>query len=88
MRPSSTLCRAQEKLQLGGAAGTSLTNVRLIAEKAAASWRKEAFAADRREQRAERQALAATSSADDERRSDAQENRLFSENPDRDSGHA
>ncbi|WP_380872396.1 hypothetical protein ACFB49_33380 [Sphingomonas sp. DBB INV C78] len=81
MNPSSVFCRAQEALQLERAAGASLANVRLIAEKAAASWKKEALNADKREQRFDRR-LIATGMAK-EQVSQGQGDRTSSENPDR-----
>lgn len=51
MQPSSILCRIQEAQQRDRAAGTTLANVRRVAEAAAAAWAHEALAADRREER-------------------------------------
>ena len=41
MIPSSTLCRTQEDLHRRRAADTSLENVRLVANNAAAAWAKD-----------------------------------------------
>jgi hypothetical protein len=51
MIPSSVLCRTQEDLHRRRAADTSLENVRLVANNAAAAWAKEAIAAEHRERR-------------------------------------
>jgi hypothetical protein len=51
MIPSSVLCRTQEDLHRRRAADTSLENVRLVANNAAAAWAKEAIAAEHREKR-------------------------------------
>ncbi|MDI1296135.1 MAG: hypothetical protein PSY12_09685 [bacterium] len=52
MYPSSELCRAQEQAQMDRASGTTLANVRRIAEMAALMWRKEGASALKREKRA------------------------------------
>jgi hypothetical protein len=54
MIPSSSLCREQETFQRHRAANTSLDNVRMVAERAAAAWALEAEAADKREARLKR----------------------------------
>ncbi len=51
MRPSSILCRAQEARQHALAAGSTLINVRTVANLAAAAWAKEAVLAEGRERR-------------------------------------
>ena len=79
MQPSLTLCRAQEAHQLALASSAVLDNVRRVANAAAAAWAKEGKIAEGREGRRLRslEALAlAAKAAEDEDRS-------FSENPDR-----
>jgi len=49
MAPSATLCRAQEAVHRRHAAATTLENVRLVSERAAAAWSKEALCAEGRE---------------------------------------
>ncbi len=83
MNPSSTLCRAQEALQRSRAAGTSLENVRTIAEKAAAAWCIEAVFAEKREQRREQTQQMAATLLDGEDRTRDQDDSWFNENPDR-----
>ena len=51
MRPSSILCRAQEARQHALAAGSTLINVKSVANLAAAAWAKEALLAEGRERR-------------------------------------
>jgi len=51
MQISSTFCRAQEAQQNKRAADSMLANVKTIALGAAAAWRVEAIAAERREDR-------------------------------------
>lgn len=51
MQMSSQFCRAQEAQQNQRAADSQLANVKTIALGAAAAWRLEAIAADRRENR-------------------------------------
>jgi hypothetical protein len=53
MHPSSTLCRAQEAHYRSRADGAALANVRVVAEKAATAWAREAVVAERREARRE-----------------------------------
>lgn len=83
MQPSSAFCRAQEAHQRDRAAGSSLANVRAIAEKAATAWSKEAIAADRREQRQDRTSLIAARLLEESPQSREQHDKAFSENPDR-----
>ena len=83
MNPSSTFCRAQEMLQRGRAADALLANVRVIAEKAASAWAHEALCADKREQRQERTRLIAETLFEEKQQLNEQNDRLFSENPDR-----
>ncbi|TGX56346.1 hypothetical protein E5A73_03470 [Sphingomonas gei] len=79
MPPSSILCRAQEALQRARAAASTLDSVRIQAEAAAAAWAKEAVAAEHRERRK----LRAAATNDAQRAHAGQEERGFSENPDR-----
>lgn len=51
MRPSSILCREQEARQHALAAGSTLINVKSVANLAAAAWAKEALLAEGRERR-------------------------------------
>ena len=71
MRPSSILCRAQEARQHALAAGSTLINVKSVANLAAAAWAKEALLAEGRERRLLH------------RLENGLEERSFSENPDR-----
>lgn len=73
MQPTSTLCRAQEALQLERAASSPLDSVRVQAGLAAAAWGKEAVAAEHRERRK----LLVRDTTPETRE------RGFSENPDR-----
>lgn len=75
MYPSAELCRAQQALQLSRAAAASLSNVRSIAEKAAAAWAIEASVADDRERRYAKRVQI--------REAREQAELLLSENPDR-----
>jgi hypothetical protein len=79
MQPSSTLCRAQEARQLALASSSSLDNVRRVANAAAAAWGKEGKIAEQREGRKlrNREALDLATKAEQD------EDRAFSENPDR-----
>lgn len=87
MKPSSTLCRAQEAYHRDRAAGTQLDNVRVLATNAAIAWGQEAVAAERREARYERtKTLAAIISAEKQQSHQAGDC-LVSENPDRDFGN-
>ena len=83
MRPSSAHCRAQEAAQRDRAAETTLDNVRIIAEKAADAWGREALSAEEREQR-QFQANAKTKAAQvQSSESNEKHDRSLSENPDR-----
>jgi hypothetical protein len=78
MHPTLAMCRAQEARQLALAADAALSNVKGVALLAAAAWAKEAIIAERREQRRahrDQETLYAPSLLED---------RMFSENPDRD----
>lgn len=83
MTPSSILCRAQEAYQQHRASNAKLENVRAVAGKAAKAWGLEALAAERREARRERTRVIAEMAALQKQRLAEQEDRLFSENPDR-----
>jgi hypothetical protein len=82
MRPSSILCRAQEARQYALAAGSTLPNVRSVANLAAAAWAKEAVLAEGHEQRTlRRQAMDALAMPHVEQL--REEDHFHSENPDR-----
>jgi len=83
MEPSSTLCRIQEAYQQDRAANAVLENVRTVAGKAAKAWGIEALAAEHREARRERTRIIADMAALQKQRLPEEEDRLFSENPDR-----
>jgi len=79
MANSSAFCRAQEALQRNRADAAELGNVRMIAASAAAAWAREAVVALRREAKIDHEdGLPAAASLSEE-----DEDRLFSENPDR-----
>jgi hypothetical protein len=78
MYPTSTLCRTQEAHQRALASGTTLDNVRRIAENAAMAWANEALVAERREARHARSCEVAGLEQQADR------DRFASENPDRD----
>lgn len=80
---SSTLCRAQEAHHLSRAAGTELANVRTVALGAAKAWKREAIAAEDREQRAVRVRLIAEAAKRHAPDLCTPEDRAVSENPDR-----
>jgi len=54
MQSTARICRTQEAHQRAISLNAPLLNVRMIAARAAATWEKEALAAERREARAER----------------------------------
>ncbi|MBC9031616.1 hypothetical protein IAG41_04350 [Sphingomonas sp. JC676] len=82
MRPSSILCRAQEARQHALAAGSTLINVKTVANLAAAAWAKEALLAEGRERRLlHRQENGLDNGLPLELESD--DDPSFSENPDR-----
>lgn len=87
MELSSTLCRVQEAYQQDRAAKAVLENVRTVAGKAAKAWGLEALAAERREARRERTRVIAEMAALQKHRFPEEEDRLFSENPDRGFGN-
>ena len=59
MQNSSSFCRSQEAIQNKRADETALVNVKTIALKAAEMWRQEADAAEHREERHRKRAVAA-----------------------------
>jgi hypothetical protein len=82
MRPSSTLCRAQEAHQYALAARSTLINVKSVANLAAAAWAKEALLAEGRERRLlHRQATGEDGGFAVE--PEPEDDQSFSENPDR-----
>lgn len=83
MYPSSTLCRTQEEFHRARAASATLENVRAVAASAAAAWRQEAVAAERREARGVRTRAVAELIAAQKARAAEEAERGFSENPDR-----
>lgn len=83
MNLPSTLCRAQEAFHRNRAAVSLLDNVRTIATGAATAWEREAIAAERREQRNVRAASLATIASAQDSIPVEDDDRLFSENPDR-----
>jgi hypothetical protein len=83
MIPSSTLCRTQEDLHRRRAADTSLENVRLVANNAAAAWAKEAVAAEHREKRQTRVREFAEAANALKANLDGADGLLPNENPDR-----
>lgn len=80
MMPSSKLCREQEAFQRHRAATTSLINVRVVAERAAAAWVLEAQAADEREARLKRTLAIRATIAAQKALLGQQKNSRFSEN--------
>lgn len=83
MYPSLALCRRQEVIQRARAAEASLTNVRLVAEAAAAAWQSEALYAEKRERREEKRLELRAASAGGTPVTTAEDDGWFSENPDR-----
>ena len=83
MLVSSTLCREQEAIQRHRAATSSLHHVRLVAQRAALAWSAEARAADDREARHRRMLAIRSQNAASAGVPPGQDDRLFSENPDR-----
>ena len=83
MELSSTFCRVQEAHQRDRAVNAMLENVRIIAGTAAKAWGVEALAAECREARRARTRIIADMAALQKERSLEEEDRLFSENPDR-----
>jgi hypothetical protein len=82
MELTSRLCRAQEAAQRERAAGTSLENVRIVAERAALAWCQAAIDAEHREARRARTRTIAEIASLQEQLS-REDEQLFSENPDR-----
>ena len=83
MIPSSALCRTQEELHRRRAADTSLENVRLVANDAAAAWAKEGIAAEHREKRQSRVREFAEAAITRQAELGAANDLLPNENPDR-----
>lgn len=89
MALSAALCRAQEREQLERAAGATLENVRVIAERAAKAWGIEAVHMEKVERKKADLAearLAGETAAAAEADSEEAHSAWLSENPDR--GHA
>jgi hypothetical protein len=82
MHPPSTLCRAQEAHYRSRADGASLDNVRVVAERAATAWAREAVVAERREARRSQEDTFASPSLSVPGPPD-EVDRAHSENPDR-----
>jgi hypothetical protein len=82
MKLSSVLCRSQEGLQRERARNASLANVRIVAERAATAWAREAVGAEQREARDIRSLAIAEILAVKNQRS-CDDDRSSSENPDR-----
>ncbi len=82
MRPSSILCREQEARQHALAAGSTLINVKSVANLAAAAWAKEALLAEGRERRLLHRQENPDGTILGLQMTDSEEH-LFSENPDR-----
>jgi hypothetical protein len=82
MAMTSEFCRAQEALQRGRAAETSLDNVRLVATRAAVAWEREAIMAESREAKRERENALPEAASPSEDIEDLEDD-IFSENPDR-----
>ncbi len=83
MIPSSALCRTQENLHRRRAADTSLENVRLVANNAAAAWAKERIAAEHREKRQTRVRECAEAASARQAELGGADDLLANENPDR-----
>jgi len=86
MELSSTFCRVQETFQRNRADNAVLENVRIAAGKAASAWGIVALGAERREAHRERARIIAEMGGLRNERSPDDEDRLFSENPDRGRG--
>jgi hypothetical protein len=83
MQLTSTHCRAQEVIQRDRAEAEQLDNVRLVAERAAAAWGREALAAGKREARHRRALTIAELAAAQVQKFQDDEDISLSENPDR-----
>lgn len=88
MYPSAALCRVQETLQRERAAGTTLANVRQVAERAASAWEAEALSAEQREQRQVHTSLVAADTLKNKQIARESLDKTLSENPDRGLAHA
>lgn len=82
MKLSSVLCRSQEAFQRERAVTASLANARIVAERAATAWAREAVDAEQREARDIRSLAIAELLAVKKQRS-CDDDRSSSENPDR-----
>lgn len=83
MRPSSILCRTQEAHHHALAAGSTLINVKSVANLAAAAWAREALLAEGRERRFIHRQENGEDRAEALVEPGRGEGRSFSENPDR-----
>ena len=83
MYPSADLCRIQEAFQRRRAENAPLSNVRTIAQKAAAAWGGEALYAEGREQRHAQPRAIRADQIGKERSASEQLDLASSENPDR-----
>lgn len=83
MELTSDQCRAQEAIQWERAQSEPLENVRIVALRAAIAWGHEATAAEQREARKRRTVAIAEMMQVQRQRTDDDDRRTFSENPDR-----
>jgi hypothetical protein len=83
MQLTSSHCRAQEIIQRDRAKSALLGNVRIVAERAAVAWGREALIAEQREARHLRTRAIGELIALRNQGSEGFEDRAFSENPDR-----
>ena len=83
MELTSDQCRAQEAIQRERAQSEPLENVRIVALRAAIAWGHEATAAEQRDARKRRTAAIAEMMQVQRQRTDDDDRRPFSENPDR-----
>lgn len=83
MELTSDQCRAEEAIQWERAQSEPLENVRIVALRAAIAWGHEATAAEQREARKRRTVAIAEMMQVQRQRTDDDDRRTFSENPDR-----
>jgi hypothetical protein len=83
MELTSEQCRLQEAIQWARAKSEPLKNVRIVALRAAIAWGHEATAAEQREARKRRTRAIAELMEVQRQRTDDDDRRTFSENPDR-----
>ena len=83
MELTSNQCRAQEAIQWERAKSEPLENVRIVAKRAAIAWGHEATAAEQREARKRRTRAIAEVMLVQRQRTDDDDKKAFSENPDR-----